>query len=261
MTATERDEPWAPGTPCWVDYVAADLGASRDFYGRLFDWTYTEGGPEYGGYLTAASQGRQVAGIGSAQQGAPSGYWTTYLASDDADADTDRARRAGAHVLVEPFDVGAMGRMSVLVDPTGAGFGLWQSGSHTGFTGVNRPGAVTWTDVFTPDPPTAREFYAAAFGYTFTPMDDGGRDYATFSIDAGGLESGVGGLGAPTDPATPPHWAIYFAVDDADATAALAAELGGRVLSGPDDSPYGRQAFLADPAGAPFVVMAVTSWE
>ena len=50
----------------------------------------------------------------------------------------------------------------------------------------------------------------------------------------------------------PPHWLVYFAVDDADATAEKAKELGGGVAFGPMDIPVGRFAVLTDPHGAVF---------
>jgi predicted enzyme related to lactoylglutathione lyase len=49
---------------------------------------------------------------------------------------------------------------------------------------------------------------------------------------------------------------VYFAVDDADATASKAAEGGGRVMVQPFDIPsVGRSAVLADPQGAIFSVL------
>jgi predicted enzyme related to lactoylglutathione lyase len=49
------------------------------------------------------------------------------------------------------------------------------------------------------------------------------------------------------------QWGVTFAVDDADATATRAAELGGTVLAGPFDAPWVRIAVLQDPQGASFV--------
>ena len=46
---------------------------------------------------------------------------------------------------------------------------------------------------------------------------------------------------------------MTFGVDDADATAAKAAELGGKVIVAPFDAPWCRLAVLADPAGATFI--------
>jgi predicted enzyme related to lactoylglutathione lyase len=50
----------------------------------------------------------------------------------------------------------------------------------------------------------------------------------------------------------PAHWSITFAVDDADAIAARAAELGGEVKVPPFDAPYVRMTVLSDPQGATF---------
>jgi hypothetical protein len=54
-------------------------------------------------------------------------------------------------------------------------------------------------------------------------------------------------------PDTPAHWSVTFAVDDADATAARASELGGYVIVPPFDAPWVRVTVIADPQGATFV--------
>ncbi|WP_414731593.1 VOC family protein [Williamsia sp.] len=51
-------------------------------------------------------------------------------------------------------------------------------------------------------------------------------------------------------PGVPSHWSVYIGVEDSDATAAKAAELGGIVVQGPEDTPYGRLATINDPWGA-----------
>jgi hypothetical protein len=56
----------------------------------------------------------------------------------------------------------------------------------------------------------------------------------------------------PADTATLAHWGITFAVDNADETAALAADLGGRVITPPIDMPWVRASVIADPQGAAF---------
>jgi hypothetical protein len=59
---------------------------------------------------------------------------------------------------------------------------------------------------------------------------------------------------AGDDPATPAHWSVTFGVEDADATAAQASQLGGTVITQPFDAPWVRMAVLADPGGATFIV-------
>ena len=53
-------------------------------------------------------------------------------------------------------------------------------------------------------------------------------------------------------PDTPAHWGVTFGADDADAIAARAAELGGRVLVPPFDAPWVRMTVVSDPQGATF---------
>lgn len=56
----------------------------------------------------------------------------------------------------------------------------------------------------------------------------------------------------PEGSEAPPHWGVTFAVGDAEATAARARELGGRVLVEPRDAPWSRVTAIADPQGATF---------
>jgi uncharacterized protein len=57
----------------------------------------------------------------------------------------------------------------------------------------------------------------------------------------------------PDDEAdVPAHWDVTFAVDDADAIAARAVELGGEVLVPPFDAPWVRMTIIRDPQGATF---------
>jgi hypothetical protein len=51
---------------------------------------------------------------------------------------------------------------------------------------------------------------------------------------------------------TPAHWGVTFAVDDADAIAERATELGGRVVVAPFDAPWVRMTVITDPQGATF---------
>ena len=51
----------------------------------------------------------------------------------------------------------------------------------------------------------------------------------------------------------PAHWSVTFGTDDADATAAKAAELGGSVVMPPFDAPWVRMTVIRDPQGATFI--------
>jgi uncharacterized protein len=248
-----------PGTPSWVDLMTPDRDAAIRFYGALFGWRFEVGPPESGHYTTCLVDGDPVAGIGETPRdadGAPAfpPAWTTYLATADVDATAKQVTDAGGTVLVPPADVMDAGRMAVAADPTGAVVGLWQPRRHTGARRVHEPGALTWTELATPDPGAAGAFYAAVFDHGRDRVDAGGVPYTTLTV-AG---TAVAGLMPRTDEVptgAPAAWLAYFAVADADAAAVAAVTGGGAVLVAPVDTPYGRVAVLADPAGAVFAVI------
>jgi predicted enzyme related to lactoylglutathione lyase len=163
------------------------------------------------------------------------------------------------------FDVADAGRMAFIADPTGAVVGLWQANRHIGATLVNEPGALFWNELITDKPDAALAFYEAVLGVTQSSAELApGQRYHMLKV--GGHD--VGGCVEPPMPDVPNHWRVYFAVDDADATAAKAAAAGGRVAVEPFDIPWarlvgrggasvGRSAVLADPQGAAFSVVTL----
>ena len=251
-----RDEPWAPGTPCWVDLGVEDIGQAGAFYSALFGWDVQQGGPETGGYAMCYSAGRPVAGIGP-KQGPPGTppAWTTYLASADADQTAARISAAGGQVLTGPMDVLDVGRMLIAADPGGAVFGVWQAGTHTGAGVAREPGTLSWNENLSRDFEGNKSFYRAVFGYEYRDIPDAGMRYATLRV--GGDD--VGGIGEINDsfPAgMPACWTVYFATSDTDATTAAVTAGGGGIAREPWDTPYGRMAVVHDPQGAVFSLIS-----
>lgn len=243
------------GTFCWLDLAAHDREAAKRFYTALFGWTandlkYGEG--ENDVYTMYLYQGRDAAAsyaMDDAQrsQGYPPA-WLAYVAVDDADEATRRARELGAAVLADPFDVMDVGRMGLIADPTGATLGLWQASSHVGVTIHGEPGTVCWFELATRDTGRASDFYTALFGWTGDTQDYG-MPYTTFS---GGGQP-VGGMYGITEEMgdLPTAWVPYFAVADADEAAARAEELGASVEMPARDIPgVGRIVMIRDPQGA-----------
>lgn len=247
-----RDTAWPAGTPCWVDYGAADVAAAQTFYADVLGWTYTDGDPEFGGYLNCQAKDRAAAGMGPQMDPSDPPRWTTYFAADDAAAAAAKITDAGGTVLVPPMEVGPLGTMVVALDPQGNPFGLWQSGQHTGATIYNEAGALVWNDAALDDPEAGKAFYGGLFGFDFTDME-GMAGYATFAIGGEPL----GGIGGLQDPASPKGWATCFAVTSTDDAVAAAEKSGGTVTMAPMDTPWGRVATVQDPWGAAFSVMQV----
>jgi uncharacterized protein len=247
-----RDTRWPAGTPCWVDVSVDDVPKAIAFYQALFGWDIELGGPEVGGYSIAHQDGRIVAAISPkmAGPGAPT-VWTTFLATDDADATAAKIKGAGGQLLAGPMDVMEEGRMAVAMDPAGAAFGLWQGARTTGLGVANEPGTLTWNEQLSRDFAGSQAFYQAVFGYGYQDMSSDGFTYATLMVD-GHEVGGIGEYPEGTPAEMPAAWGAYFAVTDTDAAMAKVTELGGHTVQPPMDTPFGRIGVVADDQGAVF---------
>ena len=248
---------YEPGTPSFTDLTTPDTDAAQQFYGTLFGWDFESldtGNPDMP-YIMGRQGGKDVAGMMQLTPEMTSGgmppVWSTYITVDDVDAETKKAKDLGATVFSEPMDVMSAGRMSVLADPQGAVFCLWQPKDSIGSELVNTPVSITWNELITPDPAGSRAFYGGLFGWEHETMPFAGSEYTMFSM--GG--NNVAGAMAPPMEGMPPFWGVYFSVADTDATVAKAKELGASVIAEPMDLPPGRMAVLADPQGAAFNVI------
>ena len=113
----------------------------------------------------------------------------------------------------------------------------------------------------------AGELEGAGTEFTFLRLPGYG-DFLERSVQPG-LRAGQEEVGAPPEFAdvvaglvkmasdrfpdeVPPHWSVTFAVDDADATAARAEELGGALVAPPMDAGPTRITVVRDPQGAVF---------
>lgn len=266
-----------PGVPCWVDTSQPDPDAAVDFYSGLFGWEFEDAMPpdSPGKYFIARLRGGDVAAVGSQPEGAPPmALWNTYVWVESADDAAARVRQAGGRVLSEPFDVMDAGRMAVFTDPEGAAFCVWQAKQHRGARVVNEPGSLSFNGLQTRDVEAARSFYRSVFGWKTLGLGGGAEmwrlpGYGDF-LEQGnpGLRKNMAEMGAPEgfedvvaalepigdDQANvPAHWSVTFAVEDADAIAARAAELGGEVTVAPFDAPWVRMTVITDPQGATFI--------
>ena len=246
---------YAPGTPTWVDLGTSDLGAATRFYCEIFGWDAEDQGEDAGHYTMMKLRGKNVAAISPLMSPQQPVAWSTYLATADADETARKVKEAGGTVVSEPFDIFDAGRMAVFIDPTGAAILTWQAKEHHGAQLANEPNTLVWNELYTRDLEKAKSFYKAAFGLDSEPVP--GMDYTMLKVGdravAGLMATGIGG---PVPAEVPPHWNLYFGVDDTDATVARIQKLGGSVRVPPIDIPgVGRFAIVTDPQGAYFSIM------
>lgn len=253
----------APGTFCWPELATSDQDAAKKFYSTVFGWQFTDAdmGPDMT-YTIFTLGGKDVAALYTLQpdmvkNGVPPN-WGAYIAVENADQATETAKRLGATVLQGPFDVMEHGRMSVLQDPQGATFCVWQAKKNIGVGVLKEPGSLAWMQLNAKDPASAKKFYPELLGWKVQddPMPEvmGGGFYTTW-LKSDGPAGGM--MQLPKEAPAPSHWLSYFAVTNVDATVATATSLSAKTYVPPMDIPgMGRFSVLADPQGAAFAVVA-----
>lgn len=108
-----------------VELQSSDTKKSRKFYESLFDWKLEEvPGMDY--TMIGVGEGTGGGMMKNPVPGVPDS-WLPYILVDDVASSTKKAVSLGAKVLKEVTEVPEMGWFSVIKDPTGAVFGLWQA--------------------------------------------------------------------------------------------------------------------------------------
>ena len=116
-------------------------------------------------------------------------------------------------------------------------------------------GAFSWCELMTTDVAAAKAFYTELFGWETEDMAMPDMTYTV--VKAGGAAVGGIMVKPPQAQGIPPVWGCYVTVDDVDATARTAEQLGGKLLVPPQDIPnVGRFCVIQDPQGA--VISAIT---
>jgi predicted enzyme related to lactoylglutathione lyase len=124
-------------------------------------------------------------------------------------------------------------------------------------------GAPIWYELMTPDPAGVSAFYRATLGWEIQAegiKNPNGSEYRMIGRRDGGSAGGVLTIStAMAEGGATPGWLPYFHVDDVDAVAGKAWELGGQVWMAPSTiDGVGRIAMLGDPQGAAFYLMKPT---
>jgi hypothetical protein len=114
-----------PNPFTYAELHTQDPKAAKTFYRQLFDWKMEDHENPKGTY-TEINLGEGFP-AGLLQAGTTSGgsHWLPYIKVADVAAATSRAKTLGAGALQELVEI-PEGRFSVLIDPTGAPFGLFQ---------------------------------------------------------------------------------------------------------------------------------------
>ena len=259
----------------WAELTTPDPDAAVEFYTSLLGWTVemndTGPGLPRGAFFPPDSASgapvHSVAGLEpmstwQQQQGEPA-RWTPFLHTPDVVAMTERAHFHGA-TLVEPaMPARGDGWRALLADPTGADYGVWEpaderSPDDHSLTSSAPSGALVWSELQTPDPYAARDYYGELMAWS---TDDPNENPDFIAEDLCFLRKGIPLARLRTvrasDVPEAPRWLPGFSVDSlADATE-RARDLGASVSDVPAaiEGEQPAVALLTDPTGASFLLV------
>jgi predicted enzyme related to lactoylglutathione lyase len=116
-----------PGALSWADLKTPDEKRAVKFYEEVFGWDI-EPGKDDGGYMHIRNGDKHIGGVPPAAYRNPKDppHWLVYFLTQDCDTSTAKAKDLGANIFVPPTSMEGVGRWSVLADPQGAVFALFQ---------------------------------------------------------------------------------------------------------------------------------------
>ena len=118
------------GEICWRELATRDLPGALSFYSQLFGWTLEQSKMTKMDYKEIQMAGAACGGMMAIDENwgpePPPSHWSTYIAVDNADATVEKILANGGSVRMPPFDAPGIGRMAMVMDPSGAGFSIIQ---------------------------------------------------------------------------------------------------------------------------------------
>ncbi|MDD9911390.1 MAG: VOC family protein [Ahrensia sp.] len=252
----ERD-----GDFIWYELITTDISAANVFYSGLMDWTASDAGMPDRPYGMFSARGAMIAGAleltSDMLAGGAQPMWAAYLAVDDADAAAKRVVAAGGEILMQPWDIPDVGRITFVKAPDGALFyimsGMTGEPSESFAAREPRVGHCAWNELASTDLVAAEKFYADLFGWEKAETIDLG-EMGPYGLYKNGSDRdfNFGGFMEAPD-GMPSMWQFYFRVADIDKAADFTAKNGGTILVGPIEIPGGEYSISGiDPQGAVF---------
>lgn len=116
-----------PGAFCWNELGTRDLDGAKDFYTKLFGWTYSINESSPSEYYIIENQGQMNGGMlkMTEEWGEMPPYWGVYFTVSDMKETVQTVEKLGGKICCAPFNT-PVGQMCVITDPQGAALNLIQ---------------------------------------------------------------------------------------------------------------------------------------
>ncbi|MBN6036611.1 VOC family protein [Amycolatopsis sp. 195334CR] len=135
---------------CWLDLKTRDVTGTAEFFSAALGWRFAVDEQDWRKATKIYLGDRELGGVSDLANPVyppeTPPHLAFYLAVDDVDRRTAVALDHGARLVAGPFDAGDQGRLSTLLDPTGAAVSFWEArvprvAGTAGQAGARLPGS------------------------------------------------------------------------------------------------------------------------
>ena len=109
----------------YLEIVAQDAEATRDFYSEVYGWRFSDMTPELGNAFVASLPGGSLCGIRSPMHDQEKPIVRTYLRVADINHSLQKAKGLGATIALEPVEISGRGTVAIYLQG-GVEQGIWQ---------------------------------------------------------------------------------------------------------------------------------------
>jgi len=243
------------GKIVWHDLLTDEVNSVKDFYGKLFGWTFDNGGDPNAVYTTILLNGNPIGGIVHLEKKVGdinyAAQWMEYISVDDVDEVFQEVKKQNCKVYREPFDVLHRGRIAIFADSRGALIAILNSSSGDPADGEVEYNNWFWDELWTDDIDNSVNFYKTLFGYTteeYKTRSD--KDYVMLRTEE---RRRAGVLKIPFEEVKP-NWLPFVAVKDVKEVENKVEDLGGKILVASEKIIGNDAAIVSDPSGAVFTI-------
>jgi predicted enzyme related to lactoylglutathione lyase len=245
-----------PGKVIWHDLFTRDPLVARDFYSRLFGWSYQTYNSGVKTYTLFTNKGKSIAGLVELQPGNQNeNQWISYISVNDVKQAFGYVTANDGKVLLSPRIFHQQGELAIFTDPDGAAFGVLKSMSGDPEDVMVQSNEWIWADLFARRPLLLTRFYQGIADYTVVD-DTRSTESDDYFLRANGFaRAGVGPLLADD---ILPNWLPYVRVEDVMSSIMKVTQLGGTTIVEPDPTLFGgKLAVIADPSGAALGIVQI----
>jgi len=236
----------------WNDLLTNDVDAAREFYGKLFGWTFLQ----LGRYTVIQNNGRSIGGMVEIK-GDPdkpnAARWLCTLSVDDVDEAVALLIAEGGIVNEGPLELLNRGRGALVRDPLGAQLLLLHAKDGDPEDEEPAMGSWLWHELWSNNAEASLTFYQKLAGYDY---EGDATDYLVLTRE----NQWRAGIRFIDDSELEMRWVPVVRIVDTEAIAEKAVQLGGELRVAPRPTASGGSvALLVDPSGAPVIIQSWTA--